>query len=150
MDPPPTMSFTGTDVTSIEQIGANRFDLSATIDIQTSTAIPVSFLGLDCTMNIDTSPGTYSAMRVHVPMNLIVDAAEASGYRIAMGDIVIDQFETADVTIGGGFACQAVEWGVGFFVGLLEDSIASNLHDAARLCIVPAPELVAVCPPPNP
>jgi hypothetical protein len=146
VDPPPSVHITASNVAATEVVGADRFDITATLAI--SGTVPISYLGTDCTLTIDTSAGPNPTARVTLPINFLANAATPGGYDIVSGTPLLTAVTSDDFTISGGFACQIANFGLGFFTDILVGSLETAVSDQATgLCVAPKPDLIAPCQP---
>jgi Collagen triple helix repeat (20 copies) len=144
VSPAPQIRISGTNVTATAVAGSSRFDVTATVSAKTLQGIPVSLSGADCLLNIDTAAGTSPTAQVAFPLDL-VNREDPTGppNRLVVGDIVINGLTADDFEITGGFLCQAADWGIGFFIGTITDSLADSIK--TDLCGAPGPELFMPC-----
>jgi len=142
-DPPAAIHWT-TDPTSVQAVhptGQSLFELSADAVLQ-SDPIPVTIAGADCSFEIDTSPGSRPDVTVFGRLNIVTDA-QTGEYRLNFIDEVITGLSEDDVTITGGFVCQAADTFVDFIINAVIDTLIDSFD--RELCIAPEPDLVVYC-----
>jgi hypothetical protein len=144
LDPPATIHAVSSNVVATEVVNADRFDGSAIVEL--SGVIPIGGFGADCSATFDTAPGPYPDVQILTPINFVPDAGAPGGYRIEFGDVSLNRFTTDDITIGGSFTCQILDFGLGFFVNTVTDTLADQIRSSGQLCLAPEPKLVEVCP----
>ena len=109
--------------------GGSRIDVTLRARVHTAMNVPISALGADCELVIDTAPGDDPDLRVDVAISFVQDA-EAGTTRVVVGDPVITQFTGDDYDIEGGFACALVDWGSQFFIDTLTGTFADAIKGA--------------------
>lgn len=134
-----------TDLSVIYAAGTSRFDVSATITVQTLLAFNVQlpFVG-DCTMTMDSSQGAVPTWNVQTRLQFTYDTN--GDIRIIPSDMTLTGVESLDWQLSGNFGCQNAsfpQYAAAFFQATLQAYWESV---GIPLCEYPAPTLVGpVC-----
>ena len=113
--------------------GADRLDVTYRMRLATVTDIPVTVLGSDCGVQIDSTSGTFSTIQLDVPISLNPDHLHIVG----VGSVTITDLESTDVQLTGGISCQLANFGASFFLDTLRSSLEPIFQfgpDLCRLC----------------
>ena len=124
-----------------EAVGQDRFDLMFGVHAATVADIPMNIIGADCLLRLDTTPGPSSTIDVILPVDVSADHRRIE----AIGTVAINELTTDDVTILGGFACQAVD--VNNVLEAVRDMLVEILSQLDGLCRVCDSDAVAPCDP---
>jgi hypothetical protein len=128
--------------------GAYRFDVTATISVQTLASFSIQAFGLDCTATFDASPGSLPNWTVSVQMPFVYDPANGDVH-ILTSSTAVTGVEAVDWQSSGDFLCT---FGGGIFTSALMGNVFLATLDSywasvgMPLCEHPAPELVGQCP----
>jgi hypothetical protein len=142
-DPLPLIRMVGTNVIAT---GPDPFAFSADISLKTLQGIPFSALGVDCTLNIDTTAGASGA---HVSGTVVFDSQDdpqGEPNRIDVSNVTLTGIEAADLNVSGGFGCEIANFGLNLFIGTLTSQIESYIQSIGGLCGAPGPDLFMPCP----
>ena len=146
VSPPAQMQLTGSAVTATQAADQSSFGVSARLDARTVGSVPASYSGLDCTFDLDTSRGTQSNATVQLSLGHVADATAPAGYRLEARDLALGGIETADIVLGGGFACQALNVALPLFIDSIVQTLQARLAEtAAPICPESSSEIVAFC-----
>ncbi len=129
--------------------GSSRIDLTLRARVSTTTDVPVNIpLVGDCGVRIDTLPGTSQDIQISVPLTFPQDAI-AGTTRLVPGSVSLTGLSTDDVALVGGFACQAATFGLSSFIGILTDTLSSQIQSglSQSLCKACPSGDVAECGP---
>jgi hypothetical protein len=109
--------------------GQARLDVTLRARVHTAMDVPISALGANCGLRINTSPGTYPDLQVDAPVSFVQDL-QAGTTRVVVGDVRISRFTTQDYQIIGGIACAVIDWGSQFFINTLTGTFADAIKGA--------------------
>jgi hypothetical protein len=127
-------------------IGGNRYDVTATLDVQTLQPVTLSGFGADCDATATSANGASPTWTVNVSLNFVADP-DSGVLRIDPGTATPSGVETTDVSISGAsLLCSATDTFKSFFISTLEDQLA-GMFVGASLCAAPGPEYLGLCPP---
>lgn len=144
--PADQLSITSTARTVVKVVGANRFDVAVTIDVETLQPIDINVpLVGDCQMTLDSGQGTTPTWRFDFPLNYVFHSGNAE-LHLAIGDATLNFMEDDDVELVGGFGCQFANLGVSFFIDTLRSWLTDFIRDLGPVCMAPGPALFERCP----
>ena len=131
----------------VEVAGAARYDLTAVSDVQTLQVLKVGVpLVGDCDLTMTSANGTSPTWRSVMSLNF-VSSATTGALRIVPGSLSITGMETDDFLLTGSLGCQFASLGLGFFIGTLQDALATSVLGVTRsLCAAPGPAYLGPCP----
>jgi hypothetical protein len=115
--------------------------------VNASTAIPVTFSGLSCTVFINTTQGASPTIQVTGTATFTRQVATDPIDRIDVTNVTVTGLELVDLTIGGGMQCQIANFWPTVVAQILRDAFT---YAAPHVCGTPGggPPLVELCPPP--
>jgi MYXO-CTERM domain-containing protein len=126
----------------------SRLDVIVRARITTASDLPVDDIPLigDCTVAIDTEPGSDPDVRIDLPISFVQDAT-AGTTRVETGDAALSQLTADDVSINGGGLCFLADLGVGLFIDTLSSQFTDQISGAigGQLCKQCASGDVAEC-----
>lgn len=129
MDPAPTLSLDFAAQTGdlprravVNFHDHSRYDITYRFRLSTPEPIPISFNGAECLLNVDTTQGAVPDLRLIFSVYFIDFGWEGSG---RLANLSIDQFATADWTIGGPGFCSFLSWDT----SMIRDALAGVLSD---------------------
>jgi collagen triple helix repeat protein len=144
-DPTPTVHVTG-DSLQIQDEGNGVFHITLHAGLSTPTPIPVESSGVACGLAVDTSAGSFSDTTVDGDLTFVPNATTGVTDEIDTSNVAITNFETADISIVGGLACQVVDVFKGFFLQTIQEDFQGYLDES--ICRAPDPAIFEVCPAP--
>jgi hypothetical protein len=141
VNPAPTIGMKGLDVFVDKVAHEPSYDGHAYVSLKTAQAIPVSTLGLDCSISIDTTP---LALPLAFRLNFVnlEDPASAPD-RIGVSDMSLSGFTVDYYDVSGGLACAALNIPASVVSDLITNSISAQMEGG--LCGAPGPELFMRC-----
>jgi hypothetical protein len=146
LDPPAQIVLTGSEVTIAAQADAAGFDVTARLDGRTLGSVPTSYLGVDCTFDLDTSRGSVPYATTHMVLTRTSSPTSPGGYRLDPGTMTIDGLEAADVNISGDVGCGSLNFAVPLFLGSIVQTLQAQLAQSATpICLATPPQVVAFC-----
>ncbi len=149
LQPPAQIVLTGSNVSAVEAADQSGFDVSGQLDARTLGSVPTSYLGAECTFDLDTSRGTVPHATAHLSLNKVIEPSSPGGYRLAPANMTLDGIEPADVNVTGGTACSLLNLAVPLFLDTFIHTLESRLAQSAQpICLAPPPDVVAFCPAP--
>jgi hypothetical protein len=144
-NPLPQVHIEASNVGTVQVAGTLTWTMSATLDVSTPTGIPVSYLGSECTANVDSALGASPTFQGSGDLNFLAypDPGGATNY-IGVANANISGVETADVSLTGGLTCSLLSTFASTFIPMLEDQIEAYLE--GNLCGAPDPDVYMPCP----
>jgi hypothetical protein len=142
---PAQVHVVGSNVVATLVQGQNRYDTSATLDVTTVQAIPISGFGLECQLTVNTALGSNAHVQIQVPLQWIDFGSTGDLNVVQVSSPVLTGLEAADISIGGSFACQVANFGLSFVLDILAQSIANQL--SGNICGDPNSNGFIQCPP---
>jgi hypothetical protein len=145
-DPAPRIELTSSAVTATENADATGFGVSGQLHARTLGSVPASYSGLDCTFDLDTARGISPTATVQFNLVQSFNATAPSGYQLDARDLTLTGIETADIALGGSFACQTLAVALPFFIDSIVQTLQSRLAESTSpVCPVSSPEVVRFC-----
>ncbi len=143
--PLPQVHIEASNVSSVQVPATLRWQMSSVLDVSTPTGIPVTYSGINCTANVDSSLGSSPTFQGAADLNFVSypNPGGPTNY-IAVMNANITGVETADVTLTGGFSCSVLSTFASVFVPMLEDQIEAYLE--GNICGAPEPAVFMQCP----
>jgi hypothetical protein len=142
-DPPPVVHVTGSNL-GIQDLGNDTFAISLDVTLQTSD-IAISGSGINCSLAVDTSAGTYPNATLSGDVAFLANATTGVTDRIQTTNATLLQFEAADVTISGSHLCEAANALKSVGLSFVKAQLESYLDKT--ICRAPDPAIFEVCPP---
>lgn len=129
--------------------GGNRIDVIVRARVRTAMDLPVTALGINCLVEIDTTDAGNQSLTLTAQINLTEDA-NAGTTRVEVGTVAVTDFDDGDIAIKpGDFLCAlgglAIGTIKGEFISALEDGVAGAIED--QLCKACPSGDVAECGP---
>lgn len=107
--------------------GSSRIDMTLRTRVKTVTDIPLTVLGAACNLEIDSSPGTFPDIQIDLQLAFSQDAV-AGTTRISVPNVNITRLTSNDVSLTGAFACSLANLGIGYFLSVLQDTLADGIR----------------------
>lgn len=144
-NPLPQVHVEATNVSAVQVPATLTWTMSATLAVSTPTGIPVSYLGSECTANVDTSLGASPTVQGSGDLTFLSypDPSGATNY-ISVSNANITGVETADVSLTGGLTCDLLTTFASTFIPMLEAQIEAYMQ--GNLCGAPDPDVYMPCP----
>lgn len=132
---------------SLFQVNPGTFEFSVDLKVLSQTPIPITVPAIgECTMIVDTRPGTDSTLRITGEGTFLEDTVSGDPpNRLVFTTPTITGLTTDDVSIAGGGTCDIANLGLEFFLGTLETAITPPTES---LCGAAGPTLFVACPQP--
>lgn len=111
--------------------GQSRLDVTMRARLKTASDLPITILGANCGVKIDTQPGNEQDIELIIPMSFAQDARTGTT-RLVVGDVTINRLEDSDVTLNGGIFCLLGSVGIGFFLDTLKQTFADEIKSAIQ------------------
>jgi hypothetical protein len=141
-DPAPVVHIDGTNL-AIQETGVDQFAISLDLTIQGS-GIDISGSGIECSLGVDTSAGTYPEATLTGDLAFLVNPTTGVTDRIQTSNATLNHFEAADVTISGGVACDVADAFKAFALSMIKAQLESYLDQT--ICRAPDPAIFEICP----
>lgn len=108
--------------------GNARLDVTVRARVKSEADIPVKLpLIGNCGLKIDTTVGPIKDVAIDAPINFVSDAT-AGTTRVAVGTVALANLSTDDVSLTGGFFCQATNSILGLLLGVLRDQLTTAVQ----------------------
>jgi len=122
--------------------GTGVYDFSAWGTAVTPNDIPITILGSQCGLAINSTSGT--ATEIGISGTLIFTSQTVDGpiNRIDITNVNLTGLEPADVALHGNATCQGTSFGLSYYLS----TITNALDQSAALCGAPGAALFEVCP----
>jgi hypothetical protein len=119
---------------SLDSLAEGSFSFGAQVTI-TTTGIPITIPTVgNCTLNVDTSPGTSSTAQLSGPVTF----PESTHVQVVA---TLEGLEDDDISISGGIGCALADGFHAFVVGTLGDALSRSVI----LCGAPGAPLLVPC-----
>ncbi|MEJ7597669.1 MAG: MYXO-CTERM sorting domain-containing protein [Kofleriaceae bacterium] len=112
--------------------GQSRLNVTVRARVKTETDLPANGpLGINCGVEFNTEKSGQPDLEIIAPINFQQDPTSRTT-RINVGELTINRLEDNDIDLNGNFACTIAEWGIGFFLGTLKDTFATQIRGAIQ------------------
>ena len=130
---------------SIAAIDSTLWSLSARLTLKTGTDIPITVVGAECGLAIDTGAGTDSTITFSVQARFVRWEDDSTLNRIAFSNATVSGLSGEDVAITGDGICLGVTVELAVVLDVVTSALAG---DGAPLCGAEGPVLFQSCPEP--
>jgi hypothetical protein len=145
-DPLPQVHVVGSNVVATPA-GPDHWNATATVAANSVGSIPVSYLGADCGLTLNTASGASPTVQVTGTLDFLShpNPAGPKNY-IQLGNATVTGLESADIQItGANLTCQLGATLVNLVLPAIQDAVAEQLQE--RVCGDPNSDTFIVCPP---
>ncbi len=112
--------------------GGDRVDVTVRARVKTAMDVPVRVpIAGDCGLRIDTAAGSVDDIRIDAPINFQQDPTSGTT-RVVVGTVSLTQLASEDVSLTGGFGCQAANLGISFVIGILRDQLTGVIQETIQ------------------
>ena len=142
--PPADQLSIGSTRSVLRQSGSNRYDVTATMDVETLQAFTMTYSGVECQVTLDSANGTSPTLSLTAQMNLVFHATFGERF-LSSSNQQLTGLENDDYQLSGSFLCTLA----GAFIpaSAVQDQLASIIADRMPpTCMAPGPALFETCP----
>lgn len=133
--------------TIVEQVGANRYDVTNVFDVTTLESITFTYGGVTCDVTLTPSDGVTPSWTFQFSLQF-QHPPDSTEWVITAINPALSNVEAADLAFSGNVFCALLE--TDLVVGTLADGVADLLIErvGSPLCAAPGPDYLGPCPPP--
>jgi hypothetical protein len=115
--------------------GASRMDMIIRARIKTLMKLPITYSGIDCDVDLDTTRSGSPDLRIDAQLNFTQDATVGTT-RVSASGVTVTQLDSGDVSLSGNFLCVIGGAFIGAFTGTLQSQVATQIQDTinSSLC----------------
>ncbi|HET7181293.1 MAG TPA: hypothetical protein VFI15_03585 [Candidatus Limnocylindrales bacterium] len=143
-NPLPQVEVNATNVTTTAA-GGDAWNGSATIDVSTLQAIPMTYSGVSCDVTVDSANGAVATLSGTYTMTFqsYPTPGGPTNY-IAVGNVNVTGLESADIQLTGGFSCSLASAFISVYIPMFQDQMEAYL--AGNVCLAPDAGGFIACP----
>ena len=132
----------------VEQVGQSRYDVTAESGVATLVVVKADIPPVgECDVTLSSANGALPNWTIEVPLNFVKDPASGE-YRIEMGELSLNGFESSDYSITGNVGCQSANPGMSFFQNIYLTTLRAHFDAVGEpMCAAPGPAYLGPCPP---
>lgn len=120
------------------------YHFSAWVTVVTPADIPISTLGLECGLAINTAAAPSPDVQIDGTVRFVSQTTGGPIDRVDITQLNISGLDTGDVAINGGVTCVIADFGLTFYFGTLTTMLQDQL--TRSFCGAPGAKLLEPCP----